>query len=199
VREQRLPSPDWESFVLVLLGVTLLTVPSVFGDAQPEAQRSASSVPGLVAGSSADQKLRQACAQGDVALLEAAIAEHADVNRALPDSGLPPLQDMLRSAKAPLYPARRECVSRLLAHGAKPDVTDHDGRTAVIYATRLGDLETLRVLVDAEAYVRTRDRFHKTALFYAVESGRRDIASYLAQNGALISLSVKERRQMGQR
>ena len=78
-------------------------------------------------------------------------------------------------------------------------MADSDQRTAVIYATRLGDLETLRLLVETEAFVRTRDRFHKTALFYAVEAGRRDIVLYLAQNGALISLSVAERRQMGQR
>jgi len=145
---------------------------------------------------SADQKLRQACEQGNVSLLEAAIAQKADVNSASPASGLPPLLELLRSATAPLDRARRECVACLLAHGAKPDVTDSDERTAVIYATRLGDLETLRLLVEAEAYVRTRDRFHKTALFYAVEANRRDIVRYLAQNGALISLSVKERRQM---
>jgi ankyrin repeat protein len=103
---------------------------------------------------------------------------------------------MLQAATVPLGHARREGVACLLADGAKLDVIDGDGRTAVIYAARLGDLETLRLLVESEAYVRTRDRFHKTALFYAVESGRRDIVLYLAQNGALISLSVKERRQM---
>jgi ankyrin repeat protein len=129
-------------------------------------------------------------------LLDAALSQKADVNCASPGSGLPPLLEMLRSATAPLNRARRECVACLLAHGAKPDVVDGDRRTAVIYATRLGDLETLRLLVEAEAYVRTRDCFHKTALFYAVEAGRRDIALYLAQNGGLISLSVKERRQM---
>ncbi len=142
------------------------------------------------------QILRQACQQGNLSLLEAAMAQKADVNCASPVSGLPVLQDVLRSAKAPLDRGQRECVACLLAHGAKPDVTDSDGRSAVIYATRLGDLDTLRLLVEAEAYVRTRDRFHKTALFYAVEADRRDIVRYLAENGALISLSVKERREM---
>jgi ankyrin repeat protein len=132
-------------------------------------------------------------------LLQAALAEKADVNCADPANGLPPLLELLRSATAPLDHARRECAAYLLAHGAKPNITDGDQRTAVIYATRLGDLDTLRLLVEAEASVRTRDRFHKTALFYAVESDRHDLALYLAQNGALISLSVKERRQMGQR
>jgi ankyrin repeat protein len=90
------------------------------------------------------------------------------------------------------------CVAGLLAHGADVDAADSDRRTAVIHATRLGDLETFRLLVEAEAYVRVRDRFHKTALFYAVESDRRDLVVYLANNGAIISLSVKERNRLGQ-
>jgi len=132
-------------------------------------------------------------------LLEAAIAEHASLNGRTSTNGLPPLLELLRSATAPLDRARRECVACLLAHGAEVNVTDSDERTPVIHAARLGDLDTLRVLVEAEAYVRTRDRLHKTALFYAVEADRRDIVVYLAQNGALISLSVKERKQLGQR
>ena len=145
------------------------------------------------------RKLLRALGEGNLPLLKAALAEHADVNFAIPVSGLTPLLELLRSAPAPLDRAQRECVAWLLDHGAKVDAEDADGRTPVIYATRLGDLDTLRLLVEAEAYVRTRDRFHKTALFYAVEANRRDLIHYLAQNGALISLSVKERRQMAGR
>jgi ankyrin repeat protein len=187
------------SFVTGLFAAALLAAvlnPEAEG---PSALPPGSSTPAGIIGPSADQRLRQACERGNLSLLEAALADHADVNCAAPSNGLPPLLELLRAATAPLDRARRECVSRLLAHGAKVDLTDNDQRTAVIYATRLGDLDTLRLLVEAEAFVRTRDRFHKTALFYAAEANRRDIVLYLAQNGALISLSVKERRQMGQR
>lgn len=146
-----------------------------------------------------ERKLLQAIGEGNLPLLKAALAEHADVNFDSPVGGLTPLLDLLRSAPAPLGRAQRECVAWLLDHGAKVDAKDADGRTPVIYATRLGDLDTLRLLVEAEAYVRTRDRFHKTALFYAVEANRRDLVHYLLDNGALISLSVKERRQMARR
>ena len=145
----------------------------------------------------AEKKLFQALREGNLPLLEAAIAEHANPNGRTSTNGLPLLLELLRSANSPLDRAQRECVACLLAHGADVNVADSDERTPVIHAARLGDLDTLRVLVEAEAYVRNRDRFHKTALLYAVEADRRDIVVYLAQNGALISVSVKERRQMG--
>jgi ankyrin repeat protein len=182
-----------------LVAAALLAGALVAAGEQPAAAPTGSSAPGERVAASANQKVRQACRQGNLALLEAALAEKADADAAAPAGGLPPLLEMLRAAKAPLDPARRGCVACLLAHGAKGDATDSDRRTAVIYATRLGDLDTLRLLVEAGANVRTRDRFHQTALFYAIESKRRDIVRYLAQNGALISLSVKERRQMGER
>ena len=147
----------------------------------------------------AEKKLFQALREGNLPLIKTALAEQAKVNFATPANGLPPLLELLRSATGPLGRTQRECVACLLDHGARVDPEDGDGRTPVIHATRLGDLDTLRLLVEAEAYVRIRDRFHKTALFYAVEAGRRDIVHYLAQNGALISLSVKERKQVNQR
>ena len=143
--------------------------------------------------SEADKKLLQALEQGKLPLLQVAIAEGADVNRR-GTNGLPPLLAMLRAATAPLDSDRRQCVAGLLEHGAAVDPLDSDRRTPLIHAARLGDLETLRLLVEAEAYVMARDRFHKSALFYAVEARRRDIVLYLASNGDLVSLSIKERK-----
>ena len=78
--------------------------------------------------------------------------------------------------------------------GAAVDPMDTDRRTPLIHAARLGDLDTIRLLVEAEAYVMARDRFHKSALFFAVEVHRRDIVLYLAANGDLLSLPVKGRK-----
>ena len=143
--------------------------------------------------SETDQKLLHALEQGKLPLLQAAIAEGADVNRR-GTNGLPPLLAVLRAATAPLDKERRQCVACLLEHGAKLDPLDSDRRTPLIHAARLGDLETIRLLVEAEAYVMVRDRFHKSALFYAVEAHRRNIVLYLASNGDLVSLSIKERK-----
>ena len=141
----------------------------------------------------ADQQLLQAVHQGNLPLLKAAIAEGANVNRP-GTNGLPPLLELLRAAAAPLDTEHRQCVACLLEHGAAVDPMDSDRRTPLIHAARLGDLETVRLLVEAEAYVMARDRFHKSALFYAVEANRRDIVLYLAANGDLVSLTVKERK-----
>ena len=141
-------------------------------------------------------KLFQAVRTGDVGGLKAAIAGGADLNGA-GTNGLSPLLDLLHNAAGPLDQAQRRCVAYLLEHGGIVDASDKLGRTPVILAARLGDLETIRVLVEAEADVKIRDKLHKSALFYAVEAKRRDIVLYLAANGDLVSFSVKEKKQLG--
>jgi ankyrin repeat protein len=143
--------------------------------------------------SPADQQLLQAVQQGNLPLLKAAIAQGANVN-CPGTNGLPPMLGLLRAATAPLDNEHRQCVACLLDHGAAIDPMDADRRTPLIHAARFGDLETVRLLVEAEAYVMARDHFHKSALFYAVEAHRRDIVLYLAANGDLLSLPVKERK-----
>jgi ankyrin repeat protein len=143
--------------------------------------------------SPADQKLLQAVQQGNLPLLKAAIAEGANLN-CPGTNGLPPLLGLLRTTTGPLDSEHRQCVACLLEHGTAVDPMDSDRRTPLIHAARLGDLETVRLLVEAEAYVMARDRFHKSALFYAVEANRRDIVLYLAANGDLVSLTIKERK-----
>jgi ankyrin repeat protein len=143
--------------------------------------------------SPADQKLLQAVQETNLPLLKAALAEGASVN-CRGTNGLPPLLLLLRKSAAPLDSDKRQCAACLLAHGAAVDAMDADRRTPLILAARLGDLDTVRLLVEAEAFVMARDRFHKSALFYAVEANRRDIVLYLAANGDLVSTTVKEKK-----
>ena len=140
-----------------------------------------------------DRRLLRAVQQGNLPLLKAAIAQGANSN-CPGTNGLPPLLELLRTAAAPLDPEHRQCIASLLEHGASVDPMDPDRRTPLIHAARLGDLETVRLLVEAGAYVMARDRFHKSALFYAVEGNRRDIVLYLAANGDLLSLPLKDRK-----
>ena len=143
--------------------------------------------------SQADQQLFQAVRQGNLPQLKAAVAAGANVN-SLGTNGLPPLLELLHAASAPLDSDDRQCVACLLEHSAAVDPMDSDRRTPLIHAARLGDLETVRLLVEAGAHVMARDRFHKSALFYAVEANRRDIVLYLAANGDLLSLPVNPRK-----
>jgi len=143
-------------------------------------------------------KLFQAVRTGDLPMLKASIAEGADVN-GRETNGLPPLLDLLRTTTGPLNDTRRQCVAWLIANGAAVDPKDDLRRTPLIHAARHGDLEPSRLLAQAEAYVTTRDGLHESALFYAVESNRRDIVPYLAAHGDLVSLTVKERKVLEHR
>jgi ankyrin repeat protein len=140
-----------------------------------------------VAVEGADKRLLQAAQAGDLELLQAAIVEGAKVN-CQGTNGLTPLLQVLSGVTAPLDASRRQCIAILLKHGAEVEGKDDDRRTALIYATRLGDLETIRLLVEAGCYVRSPDRFHQTALLYAAADHRRDIVAYLAANGDLQSV-----------
>lgn len=125
-------------------------------------------------------KLWPAVQQGDLLQLKTAIAEGANVNYR-GTNGLTPLLQTLSGATAPLEAERRQCVAFLLERGAEVDAKDSNRRTALIYATRAGDLETVQLLVKADAFIKMRDGFHKTATLYATEGGHREILIYLGQ------------------
>lgn len=129
-----------------------------------------------------DQHLVAAVHQGKLDLVKAAIAEGADVN-CRGTNGLTPLLQTVSAATAPFEPERRHCVAFLVEQGAEVNAMDSNRRTALMHATRAGDLETVRMLVDGGAAVKRRDRFHKTAILYAAEGGHRGILLYLG--GAL--------------
>jgi ankyrin repeat protein len=140
-----------------------------------------------------EEKLYLALEKGDATLLKAAIEAGAKVD--CPDTnGVGPLLRILRGASEPLTAPQRECVGLLLARGANPNAADSDKKTLVIHGARIGDIEIIRLLVEAGAYVKARDRSHKTALIYAVDAHRRDIVSYLASNGDLQSLAYADRK-----
>jgi ankyrin repeat protein len=174
-----------KSWGVAILALLVLATASIAPGAEP-------STPARLP-SRADQRLFQAVQQGNLPLLKAAIADGANVNSPT-TNGLPPLLELLRTAATPLDSDHRQCLACLLDHRVHVDPLDADRRTPLIHAARLGDLDTVRLLVEAEAYVMARDRFHKSALFYAVEAHRRDIVLYLAANGDLVSLPLKDRK-----
>jgi ankyrin repeat protein len=179
----------WPTLFLALLlspiaGTSATELPTSAGTSAPQHE-------------AASTKLLQALPSGDLSALKDAIREGAEVNGA--NTNMPPLLALLQTSRAGLTAAQRECLAYLLDNGASVDPRDNDGRTPLIIATQLGDIETIRLLVLANANVRARDNFHKKALFYAVEMNRRDIVLYLVSHGELISLSPRERKQMAAR
>lgn len=121
-----------------------------------------------------DQHLLAAVHQGKLDLVKAAIADGADVN-CRGTNGLTPLLQTVAGAPGPFEPERRQCAALLLERGAEVDAKDNNQQTALIHATRAGDLETVSMLVKAGAVIERRDRFHKTALLHAAAGGHREI------------------------
>lgn len=124
--------------------------------------------------------LLKASQSGDLQLMKAIVTKGGDVNDR-GTNGLTPLLQTISSTTIPFEDQRRQCVAFLLERGAEVDLRDSDGRTALIYATRCGDLETVQLLVNAGAFIKMRDGFHKTAQLYAAEGGHREILIYLGR------------------
>lgn len=99
-----------------LLALFLMAMTELAAPAEKSAPNQPSLTPQLTT-PSVDKKLRQAVEQGNLPLLNAAIAEGANVN-CRGTNGLPPLLELLRPAGARLDRARRECVACLLLEGS---------------------------------------------------------------------------------
>ncbi len=74
-------------------------------------------------------------------------------------------------------------VTALLDHGAHPDGTDRNGRTALFAASRLGHIQTVRSLIDHAASCNFTDSTGETPLFWAKGS----IVPILVRHGANIN------------
>ena len=82
---------------------------------------------------------------------------------------------------APLYfVTSKEIAKLLLDNGADVNMQDRMwGRTALIYAAKRGDLETVELYLQYGAHVTTTDMFGDTALSYAIQRGYTKIAKLL--------------------
>lgn len=65
-----------------------------------------------------------------------------------------------------------------------PDITDMMGKTALMYAARSGNSDTVNALVDAHVDINKHDRSGFTALFYARAYGNYQVESILLAAGA---------------
>src|SRR5258707_1444668 len=64
-----------------------------------------------------------------------------------------------------------EKVRNLLTKGVNPNMTDADGRTALIHAATAGNTPAVKLLLDAGAKATIRDKTGNTAMHYAIERG----------------------------
>ena len=71
-----------------------------------------------------------------------------------------------------------------IAGGEKIEVEDFDGRGPLIYASMIGSLDILELLIKRSVNVNHRDKLGNTALFYAAIQGEVEIAQALLEAGA---------------
>jgi len=107
--------------------------------------------------------------------LEKALSSGEDPNQVI--EGIPVLA----------YAARMDdprFVKMLLEHGAKVDVRNEDGDTAIMGAVYAGQTKTVQLLVEYGANVSETDKDGVNAFMYAAKGGNIDTMGYLLNKGA---------------
>ncbi|HEV3058907.1 MAG TPA: ankyrin repeat domain-containing protein [Vicinamibacterales bacterium] len=142
--------------------------------------------------------LSQACENGNAAIIERLLKAGASANMALP-GGETALMTASRTGDVP-------SIKVLLAHGADVQARSdewsqvmavvphglpiynraipHGGETALMFAARVGDLASARLLVAAGANVNDADAWGVSATVLAEHSGYAELAAFLLDHGA---------------
>lgn len=125
---------------------------------------------------SKDAKVGAHGARGQTALMWAVAQKHPEVVKLLLEHG------------ADVH-ARSEVWSEMMAvppHGYLPynRQIPHGGETALLFAARVGDLESAKLLVAAGANVNDADAWGVSATTLAAHSGSRDLVEFLLGKGA---------------
>lgn len=87
--------------------------------------------------------------------------------------------------------SRSSMVSLLLDHGAEINAVDHDGWTALMWASWSNLPKTARVLLERGCPVNAADRQGNTALTIAAQRGNAAIVRVLLENGANANARTK--------
>lgn len=150
-------------FFTLLLAVTILTTPAMAADKNSFI---------------CDKKgetLISAISKSDMAQVKKSVTEGANINC------------RQKSGHSPLFWAvgkrNLELVTFLLKHGADPDQpAKNAGITPLMMAANYGDYEIVKSLLDAKVDVFAKNRYGKTALFYAIGKKQKKIEKLLRKS-----------------
>jgi ankyrin repeat protein len=78
-------------------------------------------------------------------------------------------------------------VHAALKAGADPNVRTEKGTTALMFASRAGNVDVVKALIAAGADVNAQNSFGSTALLYACSENRADVVHELLAHGATVT------------
>ena len=108
----------------------------------------------------------------------------------------PVLADIELFGKHPIFSAIKandlDGLKIAIAAGEKVEVEDFDGRTPLIYAGIMGNVDIIDYLAEVPVSILHKDKLGNSALYYAAERGHVDAVEVLLQNGA--EVDAKNRR-----
>ena len=144
-----------------------------------------SAKPGVVkAILAARPKVNSRNAQGETALMLAAIGGRLEIVRMLLDGGAEPNQPGWTPLIYAAVNNHVEVARLLLARNAQVDATAENGMTALMMAAREGQLQMVLLLLEHGADVNYTSPFGANALSVALEKGRKDVVTVLTHAGA---------------
>lgn len=164
-----------------------------------------------------DYRLIDAVKRRDSKAAARLIAQHADINAALPDGAtalawavfldLPDIATKLLEAGANVNAAGEygetpltltlangdvALASKLLKAGADPKATRWNGETTLMIAAGVGSVEEVKLLIDAGVDVNGSEaRRDQNALMWAAAEGHPDVVNALIQRGAKVNAATQ--------
>lgn len=128
-----------------------------------------------------NDSLVRACIGGDAQAVRKLLDKGADANARVRHF-FPGREDTVLMAAC--YPAHPEIVRLLLSSGADPNLANADNFTPLMVAQQGGNIDVVRQLLDAGAYVDDVDDMRCSALEVACQLQRVEAAHLLLKNGA---------------
>ena len=98
-----------------------------------------------------------------------------DINEKLSIFSIAPIHKIIESKKN----KRHEVLKEMLLIGSDPNIKDSNGWTALHYACQIGDLESVKILIDHQADINAFSNNRRTPLHLAAKMNRYDIVNYL--------------------
>ena len=99
-----------------------------------------------------------------------------DLNEKLSIFSFAPIHKIIESKN---QEEKHKVLQKMLLLGSDPNLKDSNGWTALHYAAQIGDLESVKILIEKKADINSFSNNGRTALHLAAKMNRKDVVNYL--------------------